>query len=153
MKKDIFISYKNDNAGNNFAERLKRDLENHKYSVYFNSDEKHSGNFPEKLRTAVEDCKDFILIVSQKCLDQLIENKKIDWIREEILTAKNAGKPIIPIMLDGVKMPSDVEVMPEELRFLPMIDNITMPEKYDIQIQVPVQRRRHKKKRINKKWD
>ena len=132
MKKDIFISYKNDNAGNNFAERLKRDLENHKYSVYFNSDEKHSGNFPEKLRTAVEDCKDFILIVSQKCLDQLIENKKIDWIREEILTAKNAGKPIIPIMLDGVKMPSDVEVMPEELRFLPMIDNITMPEKYDI---------------------
>lgn len=27
-----------------------------------------------------------------------------------------------------------------------------MPEKYDIQIQVPVQRRRHKKKRINKKW-
>jgi hypothetical protein len=27
-----------------------------------------------------------------------------------------------------------------------------MPEKYDIQIQVPVQRRRHRKKRINKKW-
>lgn len=27
-----------------------------------------------------------------------------------------------------------------------------MPEKYDIQIQVPVQRKRHKKKRINKKW-
>lgn len=27
-----------------------------------------------------------------------------------------------------------------------------MPEKYDIQIQVPAQCRRHKKKRINKKW-
>lgn len=27
-----------------------------------------------------------------------------------------------------------------------------MPEKYDIQIQVSAQRRRHKKKRINKKW-
>lgn len=27
-----------------------------------------------------------------------------------------------------------------------------IPKKYDIQIQVPAQRRRHKKKRINKKW-
>ena len=27
-----------------------------------------------------------------------------------------------------------------------------LPEKYDIEVQIPVQRRRHKKKRINKKW-
>jgi hypothetical protein len=134
MKKDIFISYKNDNAGNNFAYRLKADIEKMGYSVYFNSDEKHSGDFPEKLRTAVEDCKDFILIVSQKCLDQLMEHKKVDWIREEILTARKNNKPIIPILLDGVKMPADVDVMPEELRFLPKIDNISMPEKYDISL-------------------
>jgi len=130
MKKDIFISYKNDNAGNNFAYRLKNDIEACGYSVYFNSDEKHSGDFPEKLRIAVEECKDFILVVSQRCLEQLMEHKKVDWIREEILTAYNCGKQIIPILMEGVKMPDDIDDMPEELRFLPKIDNISMPEKY-----------------------
>ncbi len=132
MKKDIFISYKNDNAGNNFAYRLKNDLEKCGYSVYFNSDEKHSGDFPEKLREAVEACKDFFLIVSQQCLDQLIEYRKIDWIREELLTAHKAKKNIVPILLTGVSMPADIDEMPEELRFLPKIDNVVMPEKYEV---------------------
>lgn len=130
MNKDIFISYKNDNAGNNFATRLKEDLENNGYSVYFNSDENHSGDFPERLKEAIKNCKDFILIVSQGCLTQLIEHNKIDWIREEVLTAYHEGKHIIPIMMSGVEMPKDKDDMPEELRFLPSIDNITLPEQY-----------------------
>ena len=130
MNKDIFISYKNDNAGNNFATRLKEDLENSGYSVYFNPDENHSGDFPERLRDAIKTCKDFILVVSQGCLIQLMENNKIDWIREEILTAYYEHKHIIPIMMSGVEMPKDKDDMPAELRFLPDIDNITMPEQY-----------------------
>lgn len=130
MNKDIFISYKNDNAGNNFATRLKEDLENSGYSVYFNPDENHSGAFPERLREAIKCCKDFILVVSQGCLTQLMEHNKIDWIREEILTAHQEGKHIIPVMMSGVEMPRDKEDMPTELRFLPDIDNITMPEQY-----------------------
>lgn len=130
MNKDIFISYKNDNAGNNFATRLKEDLENSGYSVYFNPDENHSGDFPERLRDAIKTCKDFILVVSQGCLTQLMENNKIDWIREEILTAYQEHKHIIPIIMSGVEMPKDKDDMPAELRFLPDIDNITMPEQY-----------------------
>lgn len=128
--KDIFISYKNDNAGNNFAIRLKEDLENAGYSVYFNSDECHSGDFPERLQEAVLACKDFILILSSGCMQQLINNGEIDWVREELLTAHKAGKHIIPILMDGVKMPSDKRVMPEELQFLPTTDAIVLPEQY-----------------------
>lgn len=130
MSKDIFISYKNDNAGNNFAMRLKDDLENHGYSVYFNSDEAGSGHFPERLKEAIRGCKDFILIVSHGCLSQLMAHHKVDWIREEILTAQLHNKHIIPILMSGVEMPKDKDDMPEELRFLPDIDAISMPEQY-----------------------
>lgn len=130
MSKDIFISYKNDNAGNNFASRIKEDLEASGYSVYFNSDESGSGDFPERLREAVKSCKDFVIVVSQKCLEQLIAYNKVDWIREELLIAYKLNKHIIPILMSGVEMPNDKDIMPEELRFLPDIDSISMPEQY-----------------------
>ena len=61
LKRDIFISYKNDGEGNNFAARLYSDLTKRGYSVYFNPKEQHSGDFPERLRLAIGNCKDFIL--------------------------------------------------------------------------------------------
>ena len=130
MAKDIFISYKNDGSGNKFAARLSQDLENFGYSVYFNSREEHATNFPERLRTAVEGCKDFILVLSKGCLEQLKRNDSVDWIREEVLTAKRTGKHIIPILIENAALPKDADEMPEELRFLPHIDALSFPEQY-----------------------
>jgi len=78
--RDIFISYKNDNAGNNFASRLTADLENTGYGVYFNSHQQKGGTFPERLRENIINCTDFVLVVSQGCLDQLQRNEDVDWI-------------------------------------------------------------------------
>ena len=103
MGKDIFISYKNDGSGNHFANRLCQDLESIGYSVYFNPNEERAVSFPERLKTAVSNCKDFILVLSAGCLEQLKENKKTDWVREEILTAREQKKHIIPILLENVK--------------------------------------------------
>ena len=58
QKKDIFISYKNDGSGNQFANRLCRDLEESGYSVYFNSNEERAHSFPERIKNAVVECKD-----------------------------------------------------------------------------------------------
>lgn len=128
--KDIFISYKNDNAGNNFANRLVEDLEEGGYSVYFNSHEQRGGKFPERLRENIMRCKDFVLIVSQGCLDQLLRHDTVDWIREEILTAYQCQKHIIPIVLDNVMMPSNESDWPEDLSFIAGIDYIYFTEQY-----------------------
>lgn len=128
--KDIFISYKNDGSGNQFASRLSRDLEEFGYSVYFNSNEERAHSFPERLKYAVCACKDFVLILSQGCLDQLQRHDSIDWIREELLCARNAGKHIIPILMEGVELPRSAEDMPEDLKFLPHIDALKFPEQY-----------------------
>lgn len=130
--KDIFISYRNDGVGSNFATRLTEDLKNQGYSVYFNPDEARSGNFPERLQHAVEACKDFICIVSLGYLEKLFSNDKVCWIRDELLCARKNHKNIIPLLINGTQMPSDSAKMPKELDFFPKIDAYTFPEQYII---------------------
>lgn len=107
------------------------DLEKVGYEVYYNPNEQHAGSFPERLKKAVVACKDFLLILTQACLDQLMKYEKIDWIREELLTAHRNGKNIIPLLMPGVVMPKDKDDMPEELRFLPDTDAVSVYEPYD----------------------
>ena len=130
MAKDIFISYRNDGCSNQFAHRLASDLTSLNYSVYFNPNEQHSDYFPERLKNAVRECKDFILVLSPACIERLMRNDDIDWVREEILTAKENSKHIIPVLVDGASMPSDPNDMPENLRFLPYIDAVKLPDEY-----------------------
>ncbi|MBQ8816766.1 MAG: SEL1-like repeat protein [Lachnospiraceae bacterium] len=131
MKKDIFISYRNDGSGNQFANRLCKDLEDRGYSVYFNSNEGRSHSFPERLKNAIVQCKDFVLVMSKGCLDKLkIESAEIDWVKEELLTAWKNQKHIIPILLEGVDMPASADELPSDLNFLPYIDAIRFPEQY-----------------------
>lgn len=130
LKKDIFISYRNDGIGNNFATRITNDLRNSGYSVYFNPDEARSGDFPERLKQSISECKDFICIVTEDYITQLIANNKICWIREELLCAREFGKNIIPLLINGATMPSDASELPEDVRFFPNIDAYTFPEQY-----------------------
>ncbi len=119
LKRDVFISYKSEEKGNSFASTLSSDLKAIGYGVYFNPDEQHSGEFPDRLRQAVEECTDFILILTHACLEQLLRHDKIDWVREELLLAYRCNKNIIPLVMPGVSMPKDKEEMPEDLQFLP----------------------------------
>ena len=99
--------------------------------MYYNPNEQHAGSFPERLKYAVESCKDFLLIVTQPCLEQLMKHDKIDWVREELLTAYKSNKNIIPLLMPGVSMPKDKDDMPEDLRFLPDKDAVSVFEPYD----------------------
>lgn len=130
VKKDIFISYRNDGVGNNFATRIANDLRRSGYSVYFNPDEARSGNFPERLKQAISVCKDFICIVTEDYISQLTSNNKICWIRNELLCAKEFGKNIIPLLINGAKMPGDASKLPENIQFFPNIDAYVFPEQY-----------------------
>ena len=131
IKKDIFISYRNDDSGNHFASRLCKDLDEMGYSVYFNPNEDRGHSFPDRLKTAVSQCKDFVLVVSKGCLERLkTGSDNIDWVKEELLTAWREQKHIIPILMDGVDMPASEAELPPDLAFFPYIDAIRFPEQY-----------------------
>ena len=123
-RKDIFISYRNDGSGEFFARNLQKDLQENGYSVFFYSEEQRSPDFTEKIETAIRECKDFLLILSEKCLERLLREEPNDWVRKELLLAHSCGKNIIPILLNNVAFPDDFSAFPESLRFLPKIDAI-----------------------------
>ena len=131
LKRDIFISYKNDGEGRYFAEKLSNTLKDMGFSVYYNTDEHYAGNFPNRLREAVERCTDFLLVLTQACLDQLKNYEKVDWVREEIRIAKENQKNIVPLLMPGVKMPKDKDDMPSELQFLPHENAVAVSDPFD----------------------
>lgn len=117
MNKDIFISYRNNGEGNNFAARLFEALDVKNYSVYFNSKEQHSGSFPDRLKEAIDHCRDFILIVSYGCLAGLKETREFDWVRAEVLHAHKSEKSITPVYIGKTVVPDKWDEYPEDIRF------------------------------------
>lgn len=133
---DIFISYRNDGVGQNFAARLEKDLTDAGYSVYFNPNEMGATDFPERLRRAITHCTDFIAIVTKDYLKQLSEKKEqTNWIQKEVLIAHASRCKITPLLVNGATMPSEkthpsISDYPDNLKFFAGIDAITMPDQY-----------------------
>lgn len=75
---------------------------------------------------------DFVLVLSVGCLQQLISNNEIDWVREEVLCAKKYNKNILPILIGKAKIPMDKTVFPEDIRFLADLEAVSLPEQYVI---------------------
>lgn len=118
MKHDIFISYRRKDAGA-FAVMLYRDLTEAGYSVFLDHHTLGSGDFVENIYKVIDECGDFILLLSQDTLNERIHDKE-DIIAMEIMRAYEKNKSIVGIMLDGF----DVfpQSLPEELSFLPRIN-------------------------------
>lgn len=132
MNKDIFISYRNDGEGNNFAAKLFETLDSENYSVYFNSKEQRSGSFPDRLKEAIENCRDFILIISYGCLVGFKENRESEWVRAEVLHAHKNGKAITPVYIGKTVVPDKWEDYPEDIRFLFSLQSVYLPEQFEL---------------------
>lgn len=99
---DIFISYRSD-GGESAAKILHDKLADAGYKVFIDIDSLRSGDFDTALYTAIEECKDFLLILSPDALEQCEDEN--DWVRLEVEHALKHGINIIPIMLKGFSFP------------------------------------------------
>ena len=117
MAYDIFISYRRKGAGAGVAGELQAKFENLGYKVFLDVDEIGSGQFPNQIKQAIEECKDFLLVLAPGTLDSC-DNEE-DWVRREIVLAQDFNKNIIGVGLPGFVMP-DAEILPIPLRTLPM---------------------------------
>lgn len=109
---DIFISYRRD--GGEYTARILRDkLEELGYKVFFDVESLRSGDFNTKLYSVIDECKDFLLILSPGALDRCANQD--DWVRCEIEHALQKGKNIVPVMLRGFSFP---ETLPDSINAL-----------------------------------
>lgn len=97
MAYDIFISYRRKGAGAGVAGELQSKLENLGYKVFLDVDKIGSGQFPDQIKHAIEECKDFLLVLSPGTLDRCVDEE--DWVRREITMAMEFGKNIVGVGL------------------------------------------------------
>lgn len=94
MAHDIFISYR-ESDGRHYAETLRLRLEINGYkSVYFNPENvKQSDNYVERLKSEVNGCQDFIIVITTDAVKGFIERAfDDDPVQQELKWAMNAKK-------------------------------------------------------------
>lgn len=113
-KYDIFISYRRD-GGEMLAHILYERLKDSEYSVFQDVESLRSGDFNTALYGVIENCQDFVLILSPGALDRCVNPD--DWVKNEIVYALEHGKNIIPVMMRGFEWPDTLPPEIEALRF------------------------------------
>ena len=107
---DIFISYRRD-GGFETARIIYDRLRGEGYSVFFDVETLRSGRFNTALYDKIEQCTDFIAVLSPGSLDRC--QKEDDWLRFEIAHAIKNDKNVIPIMTRGFEMPPPNSLPPD----------------------------------------
>lgn len=113
-KYDVFISYRRD-GGESTAKMLHDKLENLGYRVFFDVESLRSGNFNTALYSVIDECKDFLLVLSPDALDRC--KNEDDWVRLEIEHALEQGLNIVPIMLRGFSFPQELPPSIDDVRY------------------------------------
>jgi len=128
-KFEIFISYRR-KGGYDTAKLLYDRLRMDGYSVSFDIDTLEKGNFDDELEKRVNDCKDFLLVLSPGIFDRFFDpesDPKNDWVYQEIFCALNANKNIVPLILDGFAYPKN---LPEDVKNITKKNGIDLNPKH-----------------------
>ena len=121
---DIFISYRR-KEGADTAKHLRDVLTSKGYRVFFDTDSLRSGDFNTELLRVIEECKDFIVILTPGALDRCVNEN--DWVRQEIACALKHNKNIVPVISSDFTFP---ETLPEEIDELRFKNGVTASVEY-----------------------
>ena len=114
MKYQIFISYRR-STGENLAQLLYYRFSSDGYKVFFDVETMRSGKFNQQIYAKIDECDDFVLVLSDNALNRCEDEK--DWVRLEIEYALQKGKNIIPVLARNFTFPDDLPESIQEIRF------------------------------------
>jgi hypothetical protein len=125
MGNNIFINYRRDDTGG-IAIAMYRELENHfpPETLFkdFNTI-KPGYDFVESINNALTQCNVLLVLIGKNWLSVKDEDgnprlfKEDDYVRMEIARCLSKNIPVIPVLLDRVRMPLEAE-LPDELKSL-----------------------------------
>jgi hypothetical protein len=119
----IFVSYRRE-GGSGFAGRIEADLQRRfgQVEVFRDVDDLASGeDFVHGLERALQSCRVLIVVVSKSWLTaagasgaRRIDDPR-DFVRQEISAALRRDVQVIPVLVEGARMPSEAD-LPDELK-------------------------------------
>lgn len=106
---DIFISYRRNN-GSEIARVLVEKLNKKGYRVFLDTDSLTSGEWNKQLSSRIEECPDFIAIITDGYFDRC-ENPN-DVVRQEISHALSINARVVPFLVSNTNIP---QPLPDEI--------------------------------------
>lgn len=106
---DAFISYRRSTDADK-ARLIDGQLWTRQIRSFLDVRQLGPGFYEDRLRTAIADAPNFILLISPSSLDRLHDPD--DWVRREIELALAAGKRIIPVFEKECRLPPPVPLPP-----------------------------------------
>jgi hypothetical protein len=123
---DAFISYRRERSAAE-ARAIRAELGRKKVNAFLDVDDLRSGRFNEALLRRIEQTPNFIVILSENCLERCSSEQ--DWLRREIAHATTTDRNIIPVLVPGFHFP-DVMTLPQEIRALPLYQSVEYTHSY-----------------------
>lgn len=115
----IFISYRRKESVLHtllLHERLQRQFAG---QVFMDQQELEPGeNFRLRIEQQLQGCRVMLAVIGPQWGSERLRNPR-DWVRLEITTALRRGITVIPVLIDGARMPEEA-LLPEELH--PLLD-------------------------------
>ena len=126
----VFVSYRREDTRHVAGRLADRLVE--RFQVFMDMDTIEPGtDFTEVIRRAVNDCDVFLSIIGTQWTTVDDENGRRrlddpnDWVVAETATALQRGVPVIPVLVDGARMPVRAE-LPESLAPLASRQGMTL---------------------------
>lgn len=122
-KYNIFISYRR-KGGDVMAKYLHLLLTEWGYTVFYDYEALHSGQFEERILENISKCDDFLVILSKGMFDEYQEND--DWVQKEVKHAMKCNKNIVPVQMKGFEFPrgKELEKCPSAVKHLYSLNSV-----------------------------
>ncbi|KAG5448856.1 NAD(+) hydrolase sarm1 [Clonorchis sinensis] len=126
---DVFISYRR-STGDRLASLVRAHLLARNYTVFLDVLSMPAGKFTESIRAAIYNSNNYILVLTNGCLDRCRnDNKCQDWVHREIVWAMEYNCNIIPVFDGNFEWPNPEE-LPEDMRQIQTYHGITWRHDY-----------------------
>lgn len=131
----IFLSYRRSDTGG-YAGRLAEALEKRfgKSSVFQDIEAIAPGSsFPHAIDTAIARCEVLLVLIGdtwsaeQGTDGNLRLDDPRDFVRLEVASALRAGKPVLPVLVEGAKMPTEI-ALPADLKTLSRLQALELSD-------------------------
>jgi hypothetical protein len=116
----IFLSYRR-NVSWKLAYAVRYDLEKHGFDVFMDTKNLGGGEFAWAILRAIEERAHFLVLVEPPTLLRIAELD--DWLRREIAHALAHCRNVVPLLVDGAKLPPAAK-LPADIARLSLLNAV-----------------------------